>query len=536
MRRRLGPRETNWAWPAGFVLAGVVLFTVYLLQTGRGTFVNSDGASNALQAWAMLHGNLLLHGWTVSDVSFYTTELPEYMLVELVRGLSPDVVHICGALSYTLLVLLAAAVAKGRAGGGAGLSRALIAGGIMLAPQAGSPTGLLMLSPDHVGTGVPLLAAWLLVDRGEEYAARAGGWRRWLVPSAVCLLLAWTAVGDQLTYVIGALPLALACLARTAVSWRDPRAGARRYELSLAAAGIVSVPLAMLGFKIVSLAGGWTISPFRTGLAGAGALRQHGYLTGIGILDLFGADVLAQQSGTQLVFAAIHLAGLLLGALGIVLAIRRFFGGQVLLAVLVTAIAVNFAAYVFSVQAKDLTSTREFAAVLPFAAVLAGRTLPDALARASARRVLAGAGGVLLACYAVILGVNASGPRVDGYPAQLAGWLERHHLTYGLAGYWQANSVTLASGDQVRVRAISVINGRLVTAGYWEADSTWYDAAANHATFIVNNHSTWYRGDPGPLARLIQARAGKPDHLYVVGKFTVAVWDKVNLLEKLPKG
>ena len=46
-----------------------------------------DGSSNVLQAWDMLHGNLLLRNWWLSDVSFYTTELPEYMLVELVRGL-----------------------------------------------------------------------------------------------------------------------------------------------------------------------------------------------------------------------------------------------------------------------------------------------------------------------------------------------------------------------------------------------------------------------------------------------------------------
>ena len=66
-----------------------------------------------LESWAMLHGNLLLHGWHLSDVSFYTTELPEYMLVELVRGLNPDVVRLCAALTYTLLVVLAAAVAYG---------------------------------------------------------------------------------------------------------------------------------------------------------------------------------------------------------------------------------------------------------------------------------------------------------------------------------------------------------------------------------------------------------------------------------------
>ncbi len=78
--------------------------------------VQSDGAAMVLESWAMLHGNLLLHGWQLADVSFYTTELPEYMLVELVRGLNPDVVRICAALTYTLLVVLAAAVAHGASG------------------------------------------------------------------------------------------------------------------------------------------------------------------------------------------------------------------------------------------------------------------------------------------------------------------------------------------------------------------------------------------------------------------------------------
>src|ERR1700730_18111426 len=77
--------------------------------------VNSDGAGNALQAWDMLHGNLLLHGWTLSDVSFYTTELPEYMLVELAIGLSANVVHVAAAATYTLVVVLAALLAKGSA-------------------------------------------------------------------------------------------------------------------------------------------------------------------------------------------------------------------------------------------------------------------------------------------------------------------------------------------------------------------------------------------------------------------------------------
>ena len=92
------------AWPVGLAAAGVVLYLCYL-AISRTEEVTSDGASIALQAWDMLHGNPLLRGWTLTDVSFYTTELPEYMIVEAVRGLNADVVHASAAITYTLVVL-----------------------------------------------------------------------------------------------------------------------------------------------------------------------------------------------------------------------------------------------------------------------------------------------------------------------------------------------------------------------------------------------------------------------------------------------
>ena len=95
------------AWAAATLVGAALLFAGYLRQS-RTVSVGSDGASQALQAWDLLHGNLLLHGWWVTDVSFYTTELPQYALLELVRGLTPDVIHVGGAMTYTLLVLAAA--------------------------------------------------------------------------------------------------------------------------------------------------------------------------------------------------------------------------------------------------------------------------------------------------------------------------------------------------------------------------------------------------------------------------------------------
>src|ERR1700681_524 len=80
-------RKRRWVPPVAFAGLGVLLFAVYLRQAWLGA-PRSGGAANALQAWDMLHVNVLLRGWSLSDVSFYTTELPQYALVEAVRGLN----------------------------------------------------------------------------------------------------------------------------------------------------------------------------------------------------------------------------------------------------------------------------------------------------------------------------------------------------------------------------------------------------------------------------------------------------------------
>jgi hypothetical protein len=223
------------AWGGALLLAAVGLFVLYLRQSLI-VPLNSDGAANMLQAQSMLHGNVLLTGWWASDVTFYTTELPEYALVEVFRGLRPDVVHISGALTYLLIVLLGAMLARGRAKGRDGIIRALLAGGIMLAPSLVGGTNVLLQNPNHVGTAVPILVLLLILDRAAE---------RWYVPAAVCVLLAWTQVADQLTLVAATAPVAAVALVRLFVlALRRRPLREYRYDALLLAAAGLSVELA----------------------------------------------------------------------------------------------------------------------------------------------------------------------------------------------------------------------------------------------------------------------------------------------------
>jgi hypothetical protein len=285
-----------------------LLYVAYLCQS-RSLGTDADGASNALQAWDMLHGNVLLRGWWLSDVSFYTTELPEYMLVELARGLNPEVINAAGAATYTLMLALAAVLAKDRATGTAGLLRALIAAGIMLAPGPGFSAATLLSSPDHAGTQVPLLLMWLAIDR-------LGG-RRYL-PWLVGTLLTWVEVADQMAIFVGALPVIVVSAIRIyqrRESWRA--------DAGLLAGAVASVVLAMTCTLLIRLAGGFVVAHVNTDFAAAAQIPHHLWLTFESVLTLFGADFIGLRSWPAVAVAVLHLTGVILVAWACCLAGRR---------------------------------------------------------------------------------------------------------------------------------------------------------------------------------------------------------------------
>jgi hypothetical protein len=533
---------------AGTAVAAVALFACYLLQS-RTVAVGSDGASQALQAWDLLHGNVLLHGWWVTDVSFYTTEIPQYAAIELVHGLSANVMHLAGAMTYTLLVLTAACLARGRATGAAGVSRALLTAGIMLAPQLGAGTQTLVLSPDHTGTSVPVLIIWLLIDRGQE---------RWYAPALVWLGLAWTAVADAMTLFIAIIPLAGVCACRVAqgaLRDRDVRRRARthraprntgplpprRYELALLAAAVLAIPTELAATALIRAAGGWQVHGLATSLGGPGRLEGNTRLAGQGLLLLFGANVLGAGSALAVTFAIIHLVGVALAIAALVAVFRRLAprAGRAGLieSVLLAGIAVDLAGYLVAVQAVNIFSTREIAPVLPFAAVLAGRVFGDRLIGGGGpRRALRyGLCGVL-ALYAAMLGYAAAQPPAAPQYANLAVWLRARHLTNGLSGYHQANIVTLESGGLVTLRAVAPTARGRVRAYAWNASLRWFDPSGHAADFLVLTAPKLPDAAGGSGITVAQAVAtfGRPAQRYRYHAYTILIWPRgENLLARL---
>ncbi|HEX6521752.1 MAG TPA: hypothetical protein VF070_17370 [Streptosporangiaceae bacterium] len=526
------------AWCAALAFVGIGLFACYLLQA-RTYAVTSDGAANALQAWGMLHGHLLLHGWWLSDVSFYTTELPEYVLVEAIAGLRPEVVDISAALTYTFLVLLVAMVGRGHARGREGVLRALLAGGIMAAPGLGYGTYAVLSAPDHTGTGVPIMVILLLLDRLDPPDRPRACW---YLPPLLMVLLVWVQVADTLATLAAAIPIALVGAIRAGrYLLRRGSGPAKRVwqDLLLSAAAVASIPLAAVTLGVLRASGGFYLHPLPGPLlASPAAWPGQARMLGQCVLTLFGADVIGQPLGVNYGLMLLHMAGVAVVALALLAGIGRFFSRMDRISqILVLSVIGVLGAAEFSTQMTNIFSVREIATVLPVAAALAGRVVGGAslgraslgrarLGRARLGRVLTAALGVGLAGYLAALGYAAAQPAAPAENQALADWLRAHGLVEGLAGYWQADSVTLDSGGKV---VIAPIFG--ASPYRWESESSWYDPAVSHPDFVVTVSSP---PDEEMFARpvVIHRVFGRPAQVYRYGRYTIMVWKK-NLLTDL---
>ena len=516
---------------AALIVAAAIAAFVGYFQMAKTMPINADGASNALQAWEMWHGNPILRGWTVTDVSFYSTELIEYLLITLVHGLNEDVFRIACALTYTLLVVLTVALAKGDATDRKALARMGLAAAIVLLPMPGAGYLVAFGGPNHLGTAVPLLVTWLLLDRAQE--------KRWM-PVAVGLALVWGQIGDPLVLFIGVLPLGLVALYRTVRKREWFGTDAR-----LVAAAALSVPIGQGVLKGIEAAGGFIAHSPPTHFASPGKWLGHLKLLGEVTAVNYGGYLPDLSHPVDIVVGVLRLGGLALAIAALCMALvsllRQPFGDRVN-QVLAIAIGVNLGAFVASTLPTDLMSARQVAVVLPMGAALAGRVMADRLFALRATTAGAGPGsvagagrrqrvaGVVLASVLVFFGGvfvwHSFGKPWDEPKRELVAWLDGQGLHHGLGGYWNANDLTLISQGKVTVAPVT--GGDTIRGLRWESRADWYDPAKYDARFIVIDTT---RPAIGNVDTAIK-QFGNPITRKDFEQFAVLVYDK-DLLEGL---
>jgi hypothetical protein len=500
------PAARRWQAVAAWVAGGLVLFAFFLRISLSGR-VNSDGANSALQAWDLVHGHLMLHGWVIGDATFYAFELPLNGVVQLLFGTGIPAAHIGSALTYLIVAAFAVALAVTSSRGPARAARGAVVVAVLAAPLLALPTVWVLLEePDHIGTSLFLLLPFLLIDRVPD--------RPFTAP-LVCLILCAGQLSDLTVRYVAVPAVVLVCGYRV-LAGRKLRSG----DTALVVAAVVSVPLETALRAAMVHFGAFVMVPPRTRLSPPRLWPQHASLTWLDVRVLFGsvAGPGSKLGGIGAAFGLICLLAAIFGLTRVIWTWRRASRTEQLL---VAAIVFNLGTYLVSVMPTPHGS-REVAAVLPCGAVLAARALVPARITGMPRALAAAAATGLIAL--LPLATAATRPPASPASAPLAAWLEAHGLRYGIAGYWDASIVTLQSGNRVQIRAVDLY--RHIYVPGWETNTLWYDASRYDATFAVADSHGRY-----PAARF-EHFLGKPAATYRVAGWLVLVY-RANLLHQL---
>jgi hypothetical protein len=500
-----------WAGSAWAAIC-IVLYAFYF-RIALSSPINSDEANIALQGWNLVHGHFLLHGWILSDAAFNTLEMPLYGLSELVFGIHEVALDVAAATWFLIVTVLAMLLAMTGSHGRARLAR----GGLTVAILAMSLPGNTRVdvgSPDHMGTTAFLLACFLLIDRAPG--------RRW-TPPLVFLILFAGELGDVTVRYIAVPAIVVGCGYRMLAA-RKLRAA----DGAIALAALASVPLELLFRAAIRHLGAYQMVGADTALVPLREWPQNAKLTFHAIRQLFGA---VNQPQDPLGYAGTALGSvcLLLVLAGVIKVLVTWRTASRADQFLVLAIVFNIAALQVTSLAGRVNSAYELSAVLPCGAILAARVVvPAQLRTRILTQIAAGAASLagLVPLIAVALLPPATGLGNTASAGTLIPWLESHHLSYGLANYWQSSAITVQSGDRVALRTIHITGDRSIMFN-WETDTAWFDSSRHDATFVVLEN-----GDPAITTANVRSAFGKPVSIAHVADYEIMIYRK-NLLKQV---
>ena len=500
--------------PAAAWTAGALALFAALLRISLGSPTIADGANPSLQAWDMLHGQVLLHGWIIADANYYTLELPLNALSEAVFGLRDLAGHVGSALTYLIVAACAVAVACTSSRGAAMAARSGAVIAILAAPLVmRQGVAVLVEEPDHIGTAAFLLAAFLLIDRAPG--------RRVTVPLVGVIL--WIGqVGDTTVRYV-AVPAILIVTAYRILAARKFRSS----DTAIAMAAAASVPLSMLTTAVMKHFGAYATVPPPSSISPIRQWPQHVVVTLHALLTLFGVQAPARATALSAAAAVFGLACLMAVAFGFVKVLLQWRSARWAEQLLCVTIVINLVIYVVSAL-PNLHNSREIGAVLPCGAVLAARALvPSRIGSAPRARAV-----VAITALCALLPLAAAAVRPPAVPPSvpLAAWLKAHGLRYGIAGYWDASPVTLESRDQVQVRAVTGKAGAY-HAYNWETNLGWYNRSQHDATFVIADPPHAWPTENYTAAEF-ERYFGRPVAIHRVAGHKILIY-RANLLDRV---
>ncbi len=534
-----GGRRISPVIALGWLVGFLALFAGYLYAE-RFVTQSSDQAGVVLEGQAMLHGNVILHGWQFGPDPFIGTEALLDALGSVFFS-GAQLLKLSPALLYAATVVLAVSLAVRCVPASAARSTGWLAAGAcaaLVAFPVGPLFGMDLVGALHIATVVAGLIAFVAYDQFVRRPAAVG------LLGLFVLLATLAILGDPMAELVIPVPVGIVS---ALVLWRTrgqprkdgregertggrplPTALARWHSLPTAWATLGAAVLALvlgLGVRELLMVTGAHYGSATPQLASPDLVWQHVVWLAGGLCALFHIVLWSQMGYAQRVPFIVLNAGFFLVAMaGFVLLLRRTLVpralSESLSSVVSWAVVADVAAFMFTNFAENIGGLRY---LLP-AFIYLGILCYAALSQVVVRRYLGQFVLAFLAVSGLTFGVmlaNAAPETVIQQP--LITFLRGQHLTVGLGTYWTANITTVRSDGQVRVLPVRDDGGR-IRPYYWVVDAAQFNRTQLGAVrFVVTDQLATI--DLAPFQAAVTNTFGAPDHIYHVGRYVVFTWD-----------
>jgi hypothetical protein len=511
--------RTRLLWATLIVLASAAALALLTSLSQHAVPNNSDSSTVVLEGYAMLHGNPLLHSWSLSLDSFWTIDAPFYALGDLLIGMRPILVNFIPALLGLLVIVFGACIARDGVRGRAALIAASAVAVLLLLPSHALAYFLLQ-GPWHIGTALwCILAFW-----GLRSGSFGWGW------VAAVVLLAAGLLGDIQMLALGVLPIltsGIVAMARTR-SWRS---GFAPISAALAGIGVAE------GVREVALRiGTFTFDESHHTAKAAQVADNLGHLLrwgeamlGIDEGPFGGVHVpfpleLAHLVAALCILSCVVVAGfgLLRGAaLGKNRDESREAAAWRLDDLLALGVVGDLAVFEVLTLSNNVLYARYLTAGLIFSVILAARILGRAsasLPKGLPSRAAAATAIVVAALFSVEVALELNAPTPVQPVSALDKFLLAHNLRSGIGDYWAASVVSVQSKGAIQIHPVVANLRKIIVPDGRQATSAWYEN--QHFQFLVYENDPYGRVD----AVTVAGTFGTPETTWVVGTYHVVIW------------
>ena len=497
-----------------FIFA-VLVFIVLSVTSYHSVGGNSDGATVVLEGQSLAHGHLLLHGWILSQDSFWTIDALFYGLSVLIFGIHGWLLHLVPAFIATLVFLLAWRLAT-TFNGASSKRVALLIVTLGLVFPVVAWAQFYLAGPYHLGTTLFCLIAFALV-LGTQSPIRY-----------LCAVMVLTAgiLGDLQTLSLGVLPIAIGGIVAMLRRW-NVRAGIGRVSVA-ALAGILAFGLR----KFTVAIGAFTLAPPRT--PNNLSLSISNVIPGLHYAaNLMGAGTGPfGMSPIPAVINLAHFVEMAIVALCVLFALFQLFRELVVEApqdddrrwelddLLVIGVLGSLSTYAYLATTGSDAEARYLSSGLIFAIILCARMISRPTRfRPSSIQPLYAIGAIVSLAIVVGGGYTITGASPPPQFGALITLLRAHHLRDGLGGYWSASITTVLSDDAIQVRPVITGPAGLIERYARQSLNVWYE---NKTTdFLVYNANVNIDAITRASAR---STFGPAKHVYAVGPYRVLVY------------